>query len=353
MIKWVANKTVNLENVNIKIRNCFETNHFTNNGKNVIETQTLIKKIFNIDDNKEVLLVCNGAMGLNALACGYNIKFQKQLRWAVQAFTFPCSLQGEFKNSLVLDIDENLGPSIILLEKYKDEYDGIVVTNCFGTSTNINVYENFCKVNNKILIFDNAASPLTYYNEKNHLNYGNGSMVSLHHTKPIGFGEGSFIVFDKDVLEFMKKSICFGFTDVNRYNFSIFANNFKMSEISCIFIAEYLSNLSLLYNHHIKIMNYFMNKLIQHKLSNSVKLYKSYSKYDECLMCCIPIIFNKNIYIDDFLNNQIEAKKYYYPLTLDSVISNDIFKKIICLPLNIDIKEEQVDKYIEVILKMV
>ena len=57
-----------------------------------------------------------------------------------------------------------------LLEKI-NEYDGIVVTNCFGTCTNINLYENFCKKNNKLLIFDNAASPLTYYENKNHLNF--------------------------------------------------------------------------------------------------------------------------------------------------------------------------------------
>jgi dTDP-4-amino-4,6-dideoxygalactose transaminase len=41
--------------------------------------------------------------------------------------------------------------------------------------------------------------------KKNHLNYDNGCMVSLHHTKPIGFGEGGLIVFDNKYKESWKK----------------------------------------------------------------------------------------------------------------------------------------------------
>ena len=352
MISWVNKKNININDINTKILDCIETKHFTNNGKNVIELQQEIKKIFKIDNTKEVLLTCNGAMGLNALVAGYNILYNKILKWIVQSFTFPCSVQGNLSDSLVVDIDENMGPNINDLYNKIDEYDGIVITNCFGTSTNIELYEKFCKEHNKILLFDNAASSFTYYKHKNHLNYGNGCMVSLHHTKPIGFGEGGFIVFDKELLENMEKSICFGFTSTNRYNFNIYSNNFKMSEISCIYIADYLKNVDLIYNHHTDIIKYFNICLEKNNLNEHVKLFKSYSDHETSLMATIPLIFNNKIDIRIFHENKIEAKKYYYPLN-DDINSNKIFDNIICLPLNLDITYEIIDKYIEILLKLI
>ena len=137
MISWVNKKNINMNKINTKILECIETKHITNNGKNVIELQQEIKKLFKIEDTKEVLLTCNGAMGLNALVAGYNILYNKELKWIVQSFTFPCSVQGNLMNSLVVDIDNvNIGPDINELYNKMDEYDGVLITNCFGTSTN-------------------------------------------------------------------------------------------------------------------------------------------------------------------------------------------------------------------------
>jgi len=184
-------------------------------------------------------------MGLNCLVSGLNIYYNRKLKWIVQSFTFPCSVQGNLIDSIVVDIDDNMGPNILELEQKVDDYDGILVTNCFGTCTNIELYEKFCIKNNKLLLFDNAASPYTLYKGKNIVNYGNGCMVSFHHTKPIGFGEGGLIVFDSKYLDCMNKAVCFGFTSQNKVEFNIYANNYKMSEISCIFIDEYLKNFTI------------------------------------------------------------------------------------------------------------
>jgi len=338
MIRWIANKEVDLLNINNKITELFKTNNFTNNRINVINAQNIIKNIFKIDESKEVLMVCNGAMGLNALVSGYNIFYNKKLRWCVQSFTFPCSIQGNLIDSLIIDINENMGPNINKLLNHVNEYDGIIITNCFGSVVNIELYENFCKIHNKILLFDNAATSMTFYKDKNSLNYGNGSMVSLHHTKPIGFGEGGFIVFDKNMLSYMEKTLCFGFTATNRYNYNIYSNNYKMSEIACIYILEYLKKLNTIRAHHIKIFLYFIEMIEKNNLNDTIEIFKNYANPNDSFMATIPILFKNNININIFINNNIEAKKYYYPLNND-IISNTIFKKIICLPLNMDINE--------------
>jgi len=350
-INWVNKKNINLEIITNKIKDCIETKHFTNNGKNVLELKEKIHNIFKLDESKSVLMVCNGSMGINALIDGLNIFHNKKLKWVVQAFTFPCSCQCSLIDSIIVDIDENMGPDVNKLEELKDSYDGVLITNCFGCLVNIELYENFCKKNNKLLLFDNAAASYSLYNNKNHLNYGIGCMVSLHHTKPIGFGEGGFIVFDNKYLESMEKSICFGFTSGDRLKFDKNASNYKMSEIAAIFIDDYLNNLEDIYNQHIKIIKYFIEKVKENNLENKIKLLKSFSNYDISLLSTIPVIFNKKIKIDIFLENNIEAKKYYYPLDNTCKKSIDLFDKIICLPLNIDITEDIIDNYIIIFSK--
>ena len=351
MINWVPKKNINLADVSKKINDCIESKHVTNNGKNVLELQKVIKSIFKLDNDKEVLLTCNGAMGINALIGGLNIFYNKKLKWAVQSFTFPCSKQGLLTESIIFDIDKNMGPDIDELNKRKNEYDGILITNCFGAAANIEIYENFCKENNKLLLFDNAASSFTYYKNKNILNYGLGCMVSLHHTKPIGFGEGGFIVFDKKFLDVMEKSICFGFTKNDRCNYDIYASNYKMSEISCIYISDFLKNLQYIYNHHTKIICYFIKKIKEKKIDDKVKILDNFSSFEQSLMSTIPILFDYNITIDFFIENNIEAKKYYYPLDNNCTFSNKLFNNIICLPLNTDITFEIIDFYIDIITK--
>ncbi len=352
MASWVNRKTIDNSIVNMKILECVESKHFTNGGKNVTDLQNVVKTMFAIDIDKEVLMVCNGAMGLNALVSGFNMFYNKKLRWAVQSFTFPCSVQGNLFDSLVFDLDENMGPDINMLEENKDLYDGIIVTNCFGTSVNIELYETFCKLNNKILLFDNAASSYTMYKDKNHLNYGDGCFVSLHHTKPIGFGEGGFIIFKKHMLSFMERSICFGFTKENRMDFSIYANNYKMSEISAIYINEYLKNLLTIINHHTNIVKYFMLQIKNLNLDTSIKLYKSFSEYDSSLLSTIPILFEMKVDTNEFLKNNVEAKKYYFPLNKLCKHSNLLFDNLVCLPLNLDVTYETIDLYISIIKKI-
>jgi dTDP-4-amino-4,6-dideoxygalactose transaminase len=349
VMSWVNYKFLDLESVNNKINTCIQSKQLTNNGKYVIELQSTLKKIFNINDDKEILMVCNGANGIDAIVGGVNIYYGRKLKWIVQAFTFPCSHQGLLMDSEIVDIDNDLmGPSLHILEEKINEFDCLLITNCFGATVSINDYVDFCKKHNKLLFFDNAASPLTYYNDINHLNHGNGCLVSLHHTKPIGFGEGGFIVFDKLYADAFKKAICFGYTNLDRNNYSEYAGNHKMSEIACIYVSEYLKNVPQIFTHHTKTIVYFLKEL--EKINNgSVSLFRNHAKYEESLLSTIPVIFDKKADIDIFLKHKIEAKKYYYPLDWKCKNSVNLYERIICLPLNIDINQEMIDLYIHII----
>jgi len=352
MISWIGKKNIDLLYINSKILECLESKVFTNFGKNSIELEKFIHKKFLIDEDKAVVVINNGSMGLNALIGMYNSIYNKKLIWATQSFTFPSSIQGILRDqSLIFDIDnEDYGIDFNELKKNKDQYDGIIITNCFGNCVNIKKYEEFCKDNKKILIFDNAATSYTFYENKNVLNYGDACMVSLHHTKPIGFGEGGFVVVSNKYEKMIKTIINFGYDNINKYEYNINANNYKMSEIQAIYIRSYLDQFDEIHSKITSLLIYFKERFDTVNLKN-IKMFHNYSNDKRNLLSCISIIFNKKITIDFFKNKNIEAKKYYYPLT-NTKNSTDLFSKIICLPLNYSLSLKNMDDYIDILKEL-
>lgn len=346
LIKWLPFKKINLEYSNTKLLQCEKTNIFTNQGINVLELQQKLHSLLKIDNDRTIILTNNGATALTTLILMYDKLFCRKLKYAVQSFTFFCCNQFLLADTIVLDIDENMQLSMDQLIAKIDQYDGIIITNCFGNCVDIHKYEKFCTDNNKILLFDNASCPYTFYNNKNTLNYGNGSIISLHHTKQLGFGEGGAVVIDIKYKELMEKIISFGNSKDNKYCYDTHASNFKMSEISAIFIHQWLINFDTIVAHHVKLYEYFTQQLLTKKLN--VKLFKTFSSCTPFAFT-LAVIFDKSVDITFFEKFDIEVKKYYYPIGTDTTCTNSLtlFNNIICFPLHIDLKLNDIDKYIK------
>ena len=219
--------------------------------------------------------------------------------------------------------------------------DGLIVTNIFGNVVDIGKYERFCRENNKFLIFDNAATGYTEYNGKNCLNYGNGCTISFHHTKPFGFGEGGAIIVDKKYEKSIRCLNNFGIGLTDKY-WVPEGNNNKMSEISAVYILQYLErNTDKIINTHNELYLYFKEHM--KNIATHFKLFPSF--HDGIIVpSCFCILFDK---YDDkirerLLENNIQARKYYHPLN-DSKLANEIFDKILCIPCNIDMDRSDID----------
>ncbi len=349
IIKWICNKSIDYNYVNSQLEKCIKTNIFTNFGENVSLLQSHLENILKIDKNKCVIMINNGSSALNALIQFYNKINNKKLNYVVQSFTFPCCHQAFLSDSIIIDIDENMGPCIKTLEKRINEYDGIIITNCFGHCVNIKLYEEFCNKNNKILIFDNAASPYTFYNDKNILNYGDANFISLHHTKPIGFGEGGAIIIDRKHKEDIEKIICFGYTKSNRFDYDTYSSNYKMNETNSIYIFQWIQNFDNILSINNNLSTYIYDKI---KKYTKIKTFKNYADKTNNLLCCFPIIFDESIDLSNFEENNIQVKKYYSPLDYKCKNSVELFNNIICFPLHIDISYEDIDKYFLIIDKV-
>lgn len=343
-INWLPKKYIDTKYVNELLLKSLEKNQFSNYGPNVQLLEKIIRNKLQIDDSKAIIAVTNGSIALQVIAASIQYYHKTNINWATQSFTFPPSAQGTLKNTKIVDIDKDGG---LNLEEINDNIQGIIVTNIFGNVVDIQKYVIWAKTNNKFLIFDNAATPFTFYNNKSCCNYGNASTISFHHTKPLGFGEGGVIIIDKKYENNIRCLINFGIKLTDNY-WVPEGNNYKMSDISAVYIIQYFNNFDEIVKKHNFLYNYFKSKLQDNKLN--IKLFPSFHDKNKILPSCLCLLFDNyddNIRIK-LLENNVFCRKYYHPLkqTKNSV---ELFNKILCLPCNIDMTTEHIDYIIKLL----
>lgn len=338
-IKWLAHKTPDWHTIRSLMAQCEAKNQYTNIGPIIAQLESFIKENFKIDDSKAVIVTSNGTTALHALIGGINMHTGRELQFATQSFTFPSSNQGPLKNSVIVDIDNEGGPSLEHL--CYDHSDGLIVTNIHGNVVNIDKYVDYCKEKNILLIFDNAATGMTFYKGKNSCNYGNASIISFHHTKPFGFGEGGCIIVDRVYEKSIRIALNFGLDNTLGENskYSNQASNYRMCDINACFVLSYLKqNFQKIISRHREIYDLFKKNC-----PSGYKLFPNHSDDNISPVCSsICILADKPINTSDvpFL-----VRKYYKPLDPNPVlcsVSCDVYQRILCLPCNIDMTDEQV-----------
>ena len=119
-----------------------------------------------------------------------------------------------------------------------------------------------------------------------------------------------------------------------------------MSDISAVYILQYLSNLNTIIHKHKKLYLYMKKKI---KVLSGVKLYPNFGSP---ILSCFPLLFEK--YTDDIRLNLLEegiyCRKYYKPLQ-EKLISTNFYNRILCLPCTIEMTNEDIDHILLIIAK--
>jgi dTDP-4-amino-4,6-dideoxygalactose transaminase len=345
-IDWVPKKNIDQDRISSLLSPCISTGRFTNYGPNVELLEIIIKEKLKVDDSKAIIIVSNGSVALHILTSAIDYYHKTISQWATQSFTFPASAQGTLSNAKIVDIDLDGGLDISCID---ESVNGLIVTNIFGNVVDIDKYIDYCNKNNKFLIFDNAATAFTFYKGKNCVNYGDGCIISLHHTKPFGFGEGGAIIVDNKYEKIIRSFINFGNNLTDNYYISQ-GNNSKMSDISAIYIIQYIENNfdSIITNH--QNIYYYLKGLLETKyLYLNCKLFPSFHN-DIITPACFPLLFdnyNDNIRIT-LLKKGIFCRKYYHPLE-NTINSTNIYNKILCIPCTKDMNINDIDNILNII----
>ncbi len=246
-------------------------------------------------------------------------------------------------NSEYLTIDENKIEAAIT-----PKTTAILATHVFGNPCNIKRIETIAKKHNLKVIYDAAHCFDVTYNGKSVFNYGDVSTCSFHATKLFHTAEGGALFCNNnDLNHLLFYSHNFGHN--GPLDFHGLGINAKMSELQAAmglsvfpymnFIKDARREIVKLYNSNLDFSN--LKKMKIRKNTNW-----NYSYY--------PIIFKNEeslLKVMDGLNKkEIFPRRYFYPSlnTLKYVkevkmpISEEISKKILCLPLYVGLDSKKV-----------
>lgn len=340
-IRWCLKKSFSLERYAQYLHCSLAKGHLTNDGplQSVLQSkvQTLVRS------NRDVLLSSNGTAALHSLVAGLELRKERHLRWVTQAFTFPSSIQGPLSDALVCDIDVNLhGPCTKFLNERKADFDGVIVTNCFGYQTDVLFYEKWCIHNDKLLIFDNAATPLGFVEDGRSIHdVGDGAFISFHETKPFGRGEGGAIFTGKEITPFVHRAMNFGYDIPNQVRIpNRYSSNWRMSDFAAAVICDHIDHIvSEKWEHKLNDLAHFSI----HELGK--KGYKTaFPVHFPTILSCLFVDLDSHPgeAICKLLNSHgTEAKHYYCPLVDRTAAPRAwaLYDRTVCLPFHLGISK--------------
>ena len=296
-----------------------ETNQFTNYGWAAKELEIRARDMLQIDESKAVIACCSGTAALHAILWGIQRQDGSQ-RIGTQDFTFASNSLGPAEGPIVADMKPDC--NINLTDPYITQSKILIVTNVFGHLQDLDYLSEYYF---PYIIFDNAACPYTFWEGSNSCNWGTGSYISLHHTKPIGFGEGGLAIIDKEYETAVRTATNFGLVDEK---FNERSGNYKISEVSAAAILQWWDQFDIKKLSTQYADNYFKLKYEFRDIEG--KTWINYSEDDIFFPNCFPFFPEEDI--SQNILSQYEIKKYYKPLR-GFPVSTELYNRIQCFPL--------------------
>lgn len=190
--------------------------------------------------DRAVVPASSATAALQAIAGMRAARAGRPLNWVVSAFSFFSPAVGAFAGRIqivdcdrtgLLDLDQ-----VVRLEP--SSFDGVIVTNVFGMTTDVSRFGEFCRARDKRLIIDNA---LAFPAPRPLGARAADEIISFHHTKPWGFGEGGCAVVSRDDAELVRSFLNFGVGADPA--FAGFAANGKLSDLAAAAILDRIERL--------------------------------------------------------------------------------------------------------------
>lgn len=287
-------------------------------------------------------------------------------------FTFASTTQAIVRNHLVpvfCDIDEEtltMNPNKIEA-LITDKTSAIIPVHVYGNVCNVEEIQRIADKHGLKVIYDAAHAFGEEINGVGIGNFGDASMFSFHSTKVFHTVEGGGVSFKDSSLDPILKQIR-QFGQLGKENAVRPGTNAKMTEMHA---AMGLCNLRHVDGEIAKRKRAV--ELYRKRLTglNGIKLYLNQIPGVKCNYAYFPVYFDKNVlgFSRDDVAKELEeenifARKYFYPLTSDFDAYKGIFKiqdtpvakriadGILTLPLYADIRNEDINRVCDVIERM-
>jgi len=344
------------------IRDLWDSRWLTNAGCKHNELTVKLQKTFGIEN---FLLFSNGHMALELGIQALDLKGEV----ITTPFTFISTTQAIVRNGLTpvfCDIDPvryTIDPDKIE-SLINERTSAIVAVHVYGIPCDTEAIEKLADKHNLKVIYDAAHTFGVKYKNKSIAQYGDLSMFSFHATKVFHTAEGGGLAFkDSKLLEKLSHlrdfGICPGGLEVDEIG-----TNAKLSEFHA---AMGLCNLKYI-DKNIQKRKYVTEQYNSRlhgikglQLFPTIEgLERNYAYY--------PVVFHDDFIkrrdevCDNLQENEITARKYFYPLTRDfscyknilqpneTPIAKNIASRVLCLPMFADMSKEQVKNVCDIVL---
>jgi dTDP-4-amino-4,6-dideoxygalactose transaminase len=232
----------------------------------------------------------------------------------------------------------------------------ILATHVYGLPCDVEKIDALAKKHKLKVIYDGAHAFGSRLNQKSLINYGDISTCSFHATKIFHTAEGGSVsTNNQELIDKLFLFRSFGHIGDDYYTMGI---NGKNSELHAALGLCMLPALPAIIEAQKKISIRYDKAFGSHlsrPLSKAANFEYNYSYY--------PVIFNSEEQLlsvkNKLADNAIYTRRYFYPSLnqlpyLDQQptcpVSEDLSKRVLCLPLYVGLKEEDQDRICEIIL---
>ena len=341
------------EEYNAILKRGWDKNWITNRGVLVQELEEELKNYLGVPN---IIATTNGTLPLQIAI--------KALKLSGEIITTPFSYVAStavivWENCTPVFVD--IHPDYLTIDETKIEAaitpktTAILATHVFGNPCNVEIIEAIAKKHQLKVIYDAAHCFGVTYKGQSVFNYGDISTCSFHATKVFHTGEGGAI-FTKDID--LQNQLFYGhnFGHNGPLEFYGLGINAKMSELQAAMGLAVLPYMDTIVNERKKVVDFY-NTYLDFSKIQSLKIRKhtnwNYSYY--------PIIFEEEVQLlktEKVLNDhQIFPRRYFYP-SLNTIaytkgekmpISESISSRILCLPLYVRLKQNELETIVSLI----
>lgn len=332
----------------------YETGHLTNEGPLVKELERKLSDYLGVENFQ---YVTNGTIALQFALKALGIEDGEIITTPFSYVATTSSILWERCKPVFVDIEpDNYTLDVNKIEAaITDKTKAIMPVHVFGYACDVDGIQKIADKYGLKVIYDAAHAFGSIYKGKSILSYGDVSTLSFHATKLFHTVEGgACIAKDKEVFDRLNLIKRFGNIGDEHYNLGI---NGKQSEFHAAMGLANFAHLEDIKQRRKTISEYY-DELLEGRLARpsvQSELEYNYAYY--------PVLFKTEeelLRVFAALNQQgIYPRRYFYP-SLNTIgymperykclVSEDISKRIACLPLYVGLKDSDIEMICKIIL---
>jgi len=342
-----------LEEYTKLIESIWENSQLTNRGPLVQRLENEICKKLSLNN---LLFVSNGTIAIQFAIKALNIKGEvittpfsyvattNSLLWEGCTPVF-CDITTD-----TLCIDSDKIESLIT-----PNTSAILATHVFGIPCDVEAIQKIATKHKLKVIYDGAHAFRVKHNDKNILDFGDVSTCSFHATKLFHTIEGGSVTAkDPEVLRLMTLYHSFGHIGDDYYTQGINGKNCEFHAAMGLCNLPKLDELISERKKHSEYYTSLLSGTIISRPSIPENTLYNYAYYPVIFKDETKLIKAKNV----LLNNGINTRRYFYPSLnflpflseyYSCPVSEDISKRVLCLPLYHDLEKENIEKICTII----